>query len=91
MRHINSLKQQKTSSFDLSKYNHIALEKSSINITKYLNPLYELIGAGPHTSEWIKSKGALLLLVDKENGSLVCFAYLQISQLIQLEFEKSKT
>lgn len=43
----------------------MAGEKSSINITNYLNPLYEIVGAEPHTSEWIKSKGALLVLIDE--------------------------
>jgi hypothetical protein len=53
-------------------------------MTKYLKLLYESIGDGPHTSEWINSIGALLLLKDNENGGLVNFANLQISQSIFL-------
>ena len=44
------------------------------------------MGAAPHTSEWIKSKHFSDTLVDKENGNLVCFANLQISQLLQSIF-----
>jgi hypothetical protein len=59
-----------------SKYNQVIFEKSSINITKYLYPLKNIIGAGPHTSEWIKSNGFSLLQVDKLNDNLVNFSNL---------------
>ena len=45
------LKVRKNFTFIFIKYNQVALEKSSMKITKYLNPLYDSTGAGPHTSE----------------------------------------
>ena len=65
-----SLKQWKTSVFYFNKYIHVTLEKSSINVTKYLKPSIE-IEQGPHTSEWISSKTWETLDTDNLNGSLL--------------------
>lgn len=34
------------------------MEKSSTEVTKYLNPIADLIGQGPQASEWTNSKEA---------------------------------
>ena len=65
-----SLKQLKTSFFAFSKYIHVTLEKSSINVTKYLKPSID-VEKGPHTSEWISSKTWDTLDKDNLNGSLL--------------------
>ena len=55
-----------------------------------MNPLYELIGANPHTSECTKSKTTSLLLVERQKISFVCCANLQISQLELFKILKSR-
>jgi hypothetical protein len=48
--------------------------KSSMNVTKYLKPSLEVVGAGPHTSEWISSPTFVVLDFD-------CFGILVLVDL----------
>ena len=51
------------------KYNHVTLQKSSINVTEYLKPKFWNYVTGTHAREWTNANilSALLLILNGES------------------------
>ena len=60
--------------------NHVTWVQLSIKERNHLAPKILEMGASPHTLEWMRSKGSILLLKLREKDARWFFANLQTSQ-----------
>ena len=60
------------------------LVASSTMVRKYLKPLWVDLAKGPHTSQWIRSKGVADKWLKKGNGKRFCLAMGQRVQVLLL-------